>query len=65
MSAGMLRWAAPCRPLVAARMAARSRSGIRSGFVNIAESQNGGGGWDPVNANPIGQVLAVTVDKKF
>ena len=34
-------------------------------FVNIAESQNGGGGWDPVNANPIGRVVAFAIDKKW
>jgi iron complex outermembrane receptor protein len=34
-------------------------------FVNVAESSNGGGGWDPVNANPIGRVIALSIDKKW
>jgi iron complex outermembrane receptor protein len=35
-------------------------------FVNIIESPNGGGGgWDPVNANPIGRVVSFSLAKKF
>ncbi len=34
-------------------------------FVNIAESSNGGGGFDPNNANPIGRLVAFSLDKKF
>jgi iron complex outermembrane recepter protein len=34
-------------------------------FVNIAESPNGGGGFDPTAANPIGRVWMVGLDKRF
>ena len=35
-------------------------------FVNIIEGANGGGGgWDPVNASPIGRVVSFSLDKKF
>ncbi len=34
-------------------------------FVNIAESPNGGGGWDPTEANPIGRLVSVAIDKKW
>ncbi len=34
-------------------------------FVNIAESANGGGGYDPSVTNPIGRLVAFTLDKKF
>jgi iron complex outermembrane receptor protein len=34
-------------------------------FVNIAPSGNGGGGFDPTVANPIGRIVAFYVDKKW
>jgi len=34
-------------------------------FVNIAESANGGGGFDATLTNPVGRLLMLTVDKKF
>jgi iron complex outermembrane receptor protein len=34
-------------------------------FVNIAESANGGGGFDPTLQSPVGRVLAITVGSKF
>ena len=34
-------------------------------FVNIAESANGGGGFDPTLANPVGRLISVSIDKKF
>ncbi len=34
-------------------------------FVNIAESTNGGGGFDPTVANPFGRLVSVAIDKKF
>ena len=34
-------------------------------FVNIAPSPNGGGGFDPTAADPVGRVIGVTLDKKW
>jgi iron complex outermembrane receptor protein len=34
-------------------------------FVNIAQSANGGGGFDPTLASPVGRLIAVSVDKRF
>lgn len=34
-------------------------------FVNIAPSPNGGGGFDPSAADPVGRVIGVTLDKKW
>jgi iron complex outermembrane recepter protein len=34
-------------------------------FVNIAESANGGGGYDSTLTNPVGRILMLTLDKKF
>jgi iron complex outermembrane receptor protein len=34
-------------------------------FVNIAENANGGGGYDPTVTNPIGRLVAFTLDKRF
>jgi iron complex outermembrane recepter protein len=34
-------------------------------FVNIAESPNGGGGFDPTAANPVDRVWMVGLDKRF
>lgn len=34
-------------------------------FVNIQQSGNGGGGFDPTVANPIGRVISITFDKRF
>jgi iron complex outermembrane receptor protein len=34
-------------------------------FVNVAESPNGGGGFDPTTTNPIGRLVSLTIDKKF
>jgi iron complex outermembrane receptor protein len=34
-------------------------------FVNIAQSNNGGGGFDPTLANPVGRVVSLTLNKKF
>jgi iron complex outermembrane receptor protein len=34
-------------------------------FVNVAESQNGGGGWDPQSASPFGRVLGLSVRKQW
>jgi iron complex outermembrane receptor protein len=34
-------------------------------FVNIAQSPNGGGGFDPTLTNPVGRLLAVSVSKRF
>lgn len=37
----------------------------RPPFVNIAESANGGGGFDPTLTNPVGRVVSFIIDKKF
>jgi iron complex outermembrane receptor protein len=34
-------------------------------YVNIAQSVNGGGGFDPTAANPVGRLIAVTLRKNF
>ena len=34
-------------------------------FVNVAESSNGGGGFDPTLTNPIGRIVSVSLDKHF
>jgi len=34
-------------------------------FVNIAQSANGGGGFDPTQTNPIGRVVSLSLDKRF
>lgn len=34
-------------------------------YVNIAISPNGGGGFDPAGANPIGRLVSLAVGKKF
>ncbi len=34
-------------------------------FVNIAQSSNGGGGFDPTLASPIGRIVSLSLDKKF
>ncbi len=34
-------------------------------FVNVAENANGGGGYDPTVTNPIGRLVAFSLDKRF
>ena len=34
-------------------------------FVNVAQSNNGGGGFDPTQTSPVGRVVSVSLDKKF
>jgi iron complex outermembrane receptor protein len=34
-------------------------------FVNIAQSPNGGGGFDPTLSNPVGRIVGLTIAKKF
>ena len=34
-------------------------------FVNVAQSTNGGGGFDPTQTSPIGRIVSVSLDKKF
>ena len=34
-------------------------------FVNIAQSPNGGGGFDPTLANPIGRMVSISLNKRF
>jgi len=34
-------------------------------FVNLAQSNNGGGGFDPTMANPLGRVVSLSLNKKF
>ncbi len=34
-------------------------------FVNIAQSANGGGGFDPTVTNPVGRLISIAVSKKF
>ena len=34
-------------------------------FVNLAQSTNGGGGFDPTQTNPIGRVISLSLDKRF
>jgi iron complex outermembrane receptor protein len=37
----------------------------RPPFVNIAQSSNGGGGFDPTLTNPIGRIVSLSLDKTF
>lgn len=34
-------------------------------FVNVAQSTNGGGGFDPTMASPLGRVISLGLDKRF
>ncbi len=34
-------------------------------FVNIAQSNNGGGGFDPTQVNPVGRIVSLSLNKKF
>jgi iron complex outermembrane receptor protein len=34
-------------------------------FVNIAQSANGGGGFDPTLTNPVGRLIGISLDAKF
>ncbi len=34
-------------------------------FVNIAQSANGGGGFDPTLVNPVGRIVGLSLNKKF
>ena len=34
-------------------------------FVNLAQSNNGGGAYDPTMASPLGRVVSVSLDKRF
>lgn len=34
-------------------------------FVNVAQSPNGGGGYDPTLVNPVGRVVSISLDKRF
>lgn len=34
-------------------------------FVNIAQSANGGGGFDPTQTNPIGRLVSLSFEKRF
>jgi iron complex outermembrane receptor protein len=34
-------------------------------FVNIAQSPNGGGGFDPTLNNPVGRIIGLTLEKKW
>jgi iron complex outermembrane receptor protein len=34
-------------------------------FVNIAQSPNGGGGFDPTLNNPVGRIVGLTIAKKW
>lgn len=34
-------------------------------FVNIAQSVNGGGGFDPTQTSPIGRLISLSLDKRF
>jgi len=34
-------------------------------FVNIAQSPNGGGGFDPTLNNPVGRVIGLTIEKSW
>ncbi|HEY6123763.1 MAG TPA: hypothetical protein VIV63_03865, partial [Steroidobacteraceae bacterium] len=34
-------------------------------FVNIAQSPNGGGGFDPTLTNPVGRIIGLTIAKKW
>ncbi len=34
-------------------------------FVNIAQSTNGGGGFDPTQTSPVGRLISLSLDKRF
>lgn len=34
-------------------------------FVNVAQSVNGGGGFDPTQTSPIGRLISLSLDKRF
>ena len=34
-------------------------------YVNMAQGSNGGGGFDPTNANPIGRLVSLSLNKRF
>lgn len=34
-------------------------------FVNVAQSNNGGGGFDPTQTNPVGRLFSLSLDKRF
>lgn len=34
-------------------------------FVNVAQSNNGGGGFDPTQVNPVGRIVSISLDKRF
>jgi iron complex outermembrane receptor protein len=34
-------------------------------FVNIAQSNNGGGGFDPTLTNPVGRIVSLSLNKRF
>jgi iron complex outermembrane receptor protein len=34
-------------------------------FVNLAQSVNGGGGFDPTVTNPVGRTVSVSLNKRF
>ncbi len=34
-------------------------------FVNIAQSNNGGGGFDPTTTNPVGRIISLSLNKRF
>lgn len=34
-------------------------------FVNVAQSPNGGGGFDPTLTSPVGRVVSISLDKRF
>jgi len=44
---------------------ARNLFDAKPPFVNIAPSPNGGGGFDPTAADPVGRVIGITLDKKW
>jgi iron complex outermembrane receptor protein len=37
----------------------------RPSFVNIAQSSNGGGGFDPTLSNPVGRIVSLSLNKHF
>lgn len=34
-------------------------------YVNVAQGSNGGGGFDPTNASPLGRVVSLSLNKRF
>jgi iron complex outermembrane receptor protein len=34
-------------------------------FVNVAQSNNGGGGFDPTTTNPVGRIISLSLNKRF